>query len=261
MQVRARDRDGVNLGQFFLENKEILKKIVDLAAIQPNEVVLEIGAGDGRLTKLLAQKARKVITLEIDKKFLPELKKLPKNVEVIIGDGLSFLSEKPFKKLAKIVANLSSTLVEPIFHKLVPADFQSAIFLVPEKFAYKLTSHPVLSAYFDIKLIDKVSKKSFLPVPRTNWEIISVARMAEPLESGRIDLFFIRYVYEHPLAKLKNSLMEAVIKIFASKGKKITKNQAREVVNKVEIENEILEALPDNFLTISKIAKDLSVLL
>ena len=233
-----------DLGQFFLENQEILQKIVDFAAVQPNEVVLEIGAGDGRLTKLLAQKAKKVIAIEIDEKFKPDLEQLPQNVELIIGDALEFLERKPLKKFDKIVANLPSTLVEPIFHKLTLIYFELAIFLVPEKFAYKLMSHPVLGAYFEIKLIDKVSKNSFFPVPRTNWEIISVGKVADPLKSGKAELFLIRYIYEHPNAKLKNSLMEAVIKVSSAKGKKLTKNQAREIVAKAKIKNELSENLP-----------------
>lgn len=256
-QVRVRDR--VDLGQFFLEDKEILQKIVDSAMIQPNEVVLEIGAGDGRMTKLLAEKAKKVLAIEIDEKFLPELKKLPKNVEIIINDALEYLPSRSTTKLDKILGNLPSTLVEPLFPKLTKTNFKSAVFLVPEKFAYKLASQPVLSAYFEIKLITKVSKKSFLPVPRTNWEIVLVTKIVDPLKSGKIELFLIRYIYEHPNAKLKNSLMEVIIKVFAVKGKKLTKNQAREIVAKAKISPKILESLPTKVIISSALVKKISV--
>lgn len=251
-------KDDILLGQFFLENQEVLQKIVDSAAIQPNEVVLEIGAGDGRLTKLLAEKAKKVVAVEIDEKFLSELKKLPKNVEVIIGDALEYLSSRLVIKQNKILGNLPSTLVEPIFHKLFGIHFKLAVFLVPEKFAYKLANNPVFNAYFEIKLIDKVSKKSFLPVPRTNWEIISVTKIPDPLKSGKMELFLIRYFYEHPNAKLKNSLMEAVIEIFSRKGEKLTKNQARKIVAKAKIKKELLENIPTKPLVYSELVKMLT---
>jgi len=254
--VRVRDR--VDLGQFFLEDPKILGKIVDLAAIQPDEVVLEIGAGDGRMTKLLAQKAKKVIAIEIDKKFTPLLKKLPKNVEVVIGDALEYLSSNPKIKLNKILGNLPSTLVEPIFPKLIKLDFKLAIFLVPEKFAYKLADHPVLSAYFGIKLIEEVSRKSFSPVPRTSWEIIAIEKIPDPLKSGRVDLFLTRFVYEHPNAKLKNSLMEGIIKFYAAKGKKLTKNKARTIIAKAKIGKNILENLPADSSSYSDLIKKLA---
>lgn len=249
-----------SLGQFFLEDQEFFLKIIDLTAIQSNEVVLEIGAGDGRLTKLLAKKAQKVIAIEIDKRFLPNLKRLPKNVEIVIGDALKFFSLKKIRKFDKIVANLPSNLVEPLFHRLTSINFKLAIFLVPEKFAYKLIGNPIFTAYFEIKLIAKVPKKSFFPVPRTNWEMISLRKLADPLKTSKTELFLIRFIYEHPMAKIKNSLMEGIIKFFSSKGKKLSKNQARQIIAKAKIKKEILESLPINSKVYSKVAKVVATL-
>lgn len=213
-----------DLGQFFLEDKSILQRILSAAEIQPNEIVLEIGAGDGRLTRLLAQTAKKVIAVEIDKKFEPVLKQLPSNVEIIIDDALKFLGKKKYDKL---VANLPSTLTEPILHKLISVNFKLAVFLVPEKFAYKIEKHPVFCLYFETKLIEKVLKTAFQPMPRTNWEIILITKKKDPSKTGNLDLFLRRFVYEHPKAKVKNSLVEGLIKFRLINGERLTKNQAR----------------------------------
>lgn len=234
-------------GQFFLQDKAVVEKLVAVAQIGKKEVVLEIGAGDGRITKVLAQKAEKVIALEIDKKFLPRLKKLPGKVEVVTGDALKFLQDKSLGKTDKLVANLPSNLVEPVFRLLTQTDFVLGAFLVPQKFAHKLKRQPFFQAYFEIELIEKVSKKAFFPVPKTNWQIILVKKIPDPLISGKVELFLARFVYEHPSAKLKNSLTEALIKIYqVFKKEKLTKNQARKIIKHSKIGQEVLESFPDS---------------
>jgi len=223
---------GIYLGQFFLEDQDILRKIADVASIKKEEIILEIGAGDGRLTKILASQAQKVIAIEIDKKFFPLLKKMPKNVEVIFEDVLKILSKKPLPKFTKILGNLPSSLVEPLFQKLIKIKFKLAVFLVPKKFAHKIEKHQVFSLYFEVKLIGKVPKTAFQPIPRTNWEIILVTKKENPLRTKDLNLFLKRFVYEHPKAKLKNALVEGLIRFYAAQGKKITKNQAREICDR-----------------------------
>src|SRR3989344_5511600 len=79
------------LGQNFLIDKNILKKIVDTADLTPLDIVLEVGPGIGTLTQELAKNAGKVIAIEKDKKMCEILKETLtnyKNVEVISGDIL-----------------------------------------------------------------------------------------------------------------------------------------------------------------------------
>ena len=69
--------------QFFLTDDKIIKKIVEFANLERKDVVLEIGAGTGNLTKELAKRAGKVIVFEIDSRFKPFLSKL-----VVLGLSL-----------------------------------------------------------------------------------------------------------------------------------------------------------------------------
>lgn len=230
-----------DLGQFFLEDRKILREVVEKMSINKGEIVLEIGTGDGRITRLLAERAKKVITIEIDKELTPNLKKLPKNVSLMVGDALEILSRRSLRKIDKIVGNLPSAIIEPLFWKLTKIKFSSAVFLVPEKFAYKCEKQPVLSLYFSYKLICKVPKSAFSPVPRTNWEILKVEKLPDPLVSGNFPLYLKRYLVEHPQAKLKNSLTEALIRFNSSQGKVVTKNQAREIIGKLKISRKDLE--------------------
>lgn len=79
------------LGQNFLIDSRLLKKIVFHAEILPTEIVLEIGPGFGALTQIIQAKARRVIAIEKDPvlaEFLQEKFKTNPKVEIIIGDVL-----------------------------------------------------------------------------------------------------------------------------------------------------------------------------
>jgi len=232
-----------NLDQFFLEDREVLQSLVESTQIQDNEVVLEIGAGDGRITRLLAKKAKKVVAIEVDKRWEPELKKLPGEVEIIIDEALGFLAKKPPRKFDKIVGNLPSNLVEPLFQRLAKINFNFGVFLVPEKFAHKMGKIPGFNLYFRSRLIAKIPKRAFTPIPRTNWELIALTRI-DPLKIEDLNLYLRRYVFEHPKAKLRNSLREGIFKYWLAKGKKLTKNQARHLVQKLGISSKTLAFLP-----------------
>jgi 16S rRNA (adenine1518-N6/adenine1519-N6)-dimethyltransferase len=62
------------LGQHFLFDKNVLKKIIDCSGIGPDDTVIEIGAGPGTLTTLLTESTKKVIALEIDRRLVSRLK-------------------------------------------------------------------------------------------------------------------------------------------------------------------------------------------
>ena len=77
------------LGQIFLIDSRVAEKEIKYANIKKNDIVLEIGPGKGIVTKLLAEKARKVIAIEIDTRLVNKLKNtLPENVILINQDAL-----------------------------------------------------------------------------------------------------------------------------------------------------------------------------
>ncbi len=113
------DKHGIapnkRLGQSFLIDKNILDKIIQTAHISKNDIILEIGAGLGNLTKKLAQEARKVITIEKDKQLIEPLKenlKDFKNIEIIQGDVLK--KELKLPSNYKIISNIPYYLTSPV---------------------------------------------------------------------------------------------------------------------------------------------------
>ena len=107
------------LGQNFLIDKKVAEREVFYSKILADDVVLEIGPGRGILTKLLAEKARKVISIEIDEKLIDYLSKIvPNNVKLIHSDALDIDYNK-LPKFNKIVANLPFQISSPITFKFL----------------------------------------------------------------------------------------------------------------------------------------------
>jgi len=105
------------LGQHFLQSKNIAKSIVSEAKISKNDIVLEIGTGKGILTSLLCDKAKKVISIEVDKQLFESAKvnfSKKANLWLIHGDGFKtsekfsiFVSNLPYSKSRKSIEWLS----------------------------------------------------------------------------------------------------------------------------------------------------------
>lgn len=248
----------IQLDQYFLINQKIIQELVAAAFINKSDWVVEIGAGKGVITEEIAKKAARVWAIEIDKGFKKDLARLPGNVEVIYEDALKVLTRK--LKFNKIVGSLPSSLVEPLTYKLIHLNFEVASFLVPLKFLAALLDNEIFTIYLETRLIRKVPKTSFAPQPKTNWALVRIDKKPPPLSVKDNGRFIRQYLYEHQKAKLKNALREAVTKIYESQGKKVTKNQAREIVKKTEIPPLELEDLSPT-VNLAEISRCLAVVL
>ncbi len=181
--------------------------------------------------------------MEIDESFAEDLKKIKGNVRLIFTDALNIFDDSlkyPFK-FNKIVASLPSSIVEPLILRLLRYKFETASLLVPLKFVEKLQNDDLFTAYLNTVLVAKVDKNSFSPQPKTNWALVKITPKKNSLADGVLEGYFKKYLFDHPDAKLKNAAMEAIIKIFKSKGKNITKNQARILIGKSGLSPETLE--------------------
>ena len=131
------------LGQNFLADANILRKIVATADVTRSDVVLEIGTGVGALTTALAENAKHVITVETDRSLAPLLAEVlanRDNVELIFGDILKLnpvLLLDRTKPAPKVVANLPYYITTPIiFHLLESAvPWRVLVFLVQKEVA------------------------------------------------------------------------------------------------------------------------------
>lgn len=229
-------KDTIRLDQHFLINEKILKKIVDLAKINKKEIILEIGAGRGNLTKLLAKSAKKVYAIEKDKNLFFELKKLNKNIVPILGDALKM----KFPKFDKIVSNIPYTISEPLIQKLIYHDFKLAVLLVSENFSNRLIGNKrtklslISETFFSIKLHTILSPKFFEPEPKVYSRIITL----NPIKPNFKGLIFQEFLKQKD-KKVKNALREAIIKSGLKFNKKITKRRARTTITNININKKV----------------------
>jgi 16S rRNA (adenine1518-N6/adenine1519-N6)-dimethyltransferase len=105
------------LGQHFLVDENILGVAGRLADLQPDDIVLEVGAGLGVLTAYLAERVRLVHAVELDRGLEPHLRERLTgydNVELVLGDALTLPLEALDPAPAKLVANLPYQIATPL---------------------------------------------------------------------------------------------------------------------------------------------------
>ena len=142
-----------SLGQNFLIDEKVIEDIVDGANIDNEDLVIEIGPGLGSMTKLLLEKAKKVICIELDKKMIKILNDrfiAYHNLEIINDDVLKLdlnkiiSKEKDNIKNVKIVANLPYYITTPIIMKLLEEklDIESITVMIQKEVADRLIEVP-----------------------------------------------------------------------------------------------------------------------
>lgn len=193
-----------SLGQNFLIDANILGIMLDTAAIEPEDEVLEIGAGLGVLTESLAKNARRVVTVEKDRRLWPFLKERLEpfsNVELICGDMMAVDHEELFRSgINKVVANLPYSVGCAILVNLVQAETPPAQLTVTlqQEVAARLTAKPgrkdfgLLTlwsqAQYDVVIRKTISPTCFYPTPGVSSAIINFVRRERTLADTKSPL-------------------------------------------------------------------------
>lgn len=239
--------------QFFVIDESILDKIIEVAQLNQEDRVLEVGTGLGFLTEKLAVKAKEVMTIEIDEKFKPFLVDLPKNVEIIWGDAYKLLNDKKFlarqQSPTKTVSNIPYSQAQNMLHNYTNSSWYPGdlVWLAPITLAKKVNQEHILGAYFKAEIISEVPKTAFYPQPNTLSAIIYFQRIPDPIKTKDFAIYFRRWLYNHERLKVKNAIREGIINAVRDlKQKKVTKNQARSLIAKLQIPETELEKLTNN---------------
>jgi len=223
------------LGQNFLKNKNILKKIVEAEEVTRNDIVLEIGPGRGALTEKLLEKAKTVIAVEKDDKLFKMLQEKfssqikTSSLVLVHGDILKFNIKKNLKTQDyKIIANIPYNITGAILKKFLTAENQpkTMILMVQHEVARRIIAQDgkesILSisvkAYGKPKLITKVDKRYFSPAPKVNSAVIKISHINRKI-------FKENKINEEKFWKI-------VKKGFAHKRKKLSGNLKNVISNK-----------------------------
>jgi 16S rRNA (adenine1518-N6/adenine1519-N6)-dimethyltransferase len=192
------------LGQNFLVNKKIAEKEVSLADVNSNDVVLEVGPGKGVLTNLLAEKAKKVICIEIDIYLVSFLKKMVSDNVLLINKDVLDVDFNNIPCFNKIVSNLPYQISSPVTFKFLDFGFDLGVFIYQKEFAERLVAKPgsknysrlSVSVYYKsfCEIIQTVSKGCFYPVPRVDSSIVRMIPRDKPPFLVKDEQFFFNLV-------------------------------------------------------------------
>lgn len=153
-----------SLGQNFIEDEALLEQLADLSLIGPEDCVLEIGPGFGALTKPIAKRAKRVVSLEIDQTLLPILHvtlEQFKNASVILGDvmktDLAKLVSEVFSNESslRVAANLPYYITTDVLMKLLfeLPQAKSIAVMIQKEVGDKLLSQPGEDGYGPLAIL------------------------------------------------------------------------------------------------------------
>jgi 16S rRNA (adenine1518-N6/adenine1519-N6)-dimethyltransferase len=238
-QVRPSKR----LGQNFLIDNSVIRKVIRAANLQKDDVVLEIGPGIGNLTYKLAEKVKRVIAVEKDPKMcgvLWEILKELKNITIIRGDILKIsLSRYKIQDTRyKVVANLPFYITAPVIRKFLESPYppKEMILVVQKEVAQRICAKPprlsllAVSVQFYAKpqIIFHISKRSFSPQPEVDATIIKITPINSFRELVDADAFFriVKAGFSQPRKQLVNNLSKGLAPS-SPNGLKLDKEQVR----------------------------------
>ena len=215
-----------SLGQNFLVDQNVVRDLTDAAKIGKKDVVLEVGAGTGAVTKRLAQTAGKVIAVEFDRELIPPLKldlQGLKNVEIINADILS-LDPKPYalNPNFKIVGSIPYQITSPLIHKILHSSNRpkSITFIVQKEVAEKIAAKAPDATYLsnfvanfgEARIIRVIKPGAFSPQPKVGSAIIQIELYPKPKIEDTLKLEkFLHHGFMHPRKMLHHQFAADIL--------------------------------------------------
>ena len=241
------------LGQHFLRDSSVAKRIVDAAGISTEDVVLEIGPGNGALTHLLFEEVRfwggSLILIELDEKYANEMAlkyESSSDVHVVCADARDVVLEdlpglQSFRRY-RVVANLPYYAGTPIVRSFLEDEHQpeSMTVMLQREVARDMCAKPgkmsllslAVQIYAEPKTLFSVPPSAFSPPPKVHSTVIQLVTRIEPLVSPDEvdDLFKVaRAAFLGRRKQLHNSL---------SNGLGMTTDEVKQMTNRAGIDSE-----------------------
>lgn len=238
-------------GQNFLIDSNILEGIVDKAKISEEDCVLEIGPGIGSMTQYLAERAKKVIAVEIDKVLIPILEDTLSaydNVKVLNQDILKvdiqkLVEEENDGKPIKVVANLPYYITTPIIMGLFEKDIllDSITVMVQKEVADRMKVGPGTKDYGALSLavqyyarpeiVMEVPPSCFMPKPRVGSAVIRL----EKYQDKRVQVKDAKYMFKIIRASFNQRRKTLVNGLMNAGNLQVSKQDILEVLEEMEL--------------------------
>jgi 16S rRNA (adenine1518-N6/adenine1519-N6)-dimethyltransferase len=195
-----------SLGQNFLLDLNLTRRIARAAGPLEGETVYEVGPGPGGLTRaLLAEGARRVIAVERDARCIPVLEQIaaiyPGRLQIIEGDALALDEGELFDKPVRVAANLpynvgTALLVKWLSAETWPPFWKSLTLMFQREVAERLVAKPDTEHYGRLSVLTQwratakiqfdVSRSAFVPPPKITSSIVRIEPLAKPVAEARL---------------------------------------------------------------------------
>lgn len=220
MEIKAKK----SLGQNFLKDENILKKISESVTTKDNDLIIEIGPGKGALTKHLIKKNSYLVCYEIDTRMKDILKAFENDkTKIIYQDILESNITEDIKDFnydnIYIIANIPYYITTPIIKKVMNlSKLESMTLLVQKEVGERFSSKPgnksygsltvYLNYYFDIEYLFTVKNTCFEPIPKVDSAVISFKRKTNKPKVKNEEILFklIEDSFKLKRKTLKNNL-------------------------------------------------------
>jgi len=210
-------------GQVFLSDEGALNKVLRSAALTPEKEVLEIGAGVGSLTRLLAQAAKRVVAVEIDSRLIPPLEEALNsfsNVKIIQGDILRLnpallMEEEGYVVVANIPYYITSAIVRHLLEgKRKPSQL---VLTIQREVAQRICAQPgalsllalSVQVYGNPKIACTIPAGAFYPMPKVDSAVLLVSLYDQPcIAEEQLAVFFrlIKIAFAQKRKTMRNAL-------------------------------------------------------
>jgi 16S rRNA (adenine1518-N6/adenine1519-N6)-dimethyltransferase len=201
-------------GQHFLVDARVAARQVDHAQIGPSDVVLEIGPGLGVLTRRLAERARRVIAIESDRRFVAYLQRELPEVDMIHGDALK-VEWPAFDVMA---SNLPYQISSPLTFRLLDKAFHRAVLMYQWEFSRRMIARPGTPDYSRLTvgvyrrasaaILERVPRNAFHPQPRVDSALVALEPRPPPFRLAHPDRFdaVLDALFAHRRKTVENGL-------------------------------------------------------
>lgn len=182
--------NAIRLSQNFLKNQALVSKLINASGIDKNDVVYDIGAGRGIITKELSKRCKKVIAIERDQELAEALKeelKSYQNIELLNQDFLKVtLPDYEYKVFANIPFNITSDIVNKLVFSQNPP--KSSRLIMQKEAALRFMGEGegtmislLIKPFFDLKIEYEFNKSDFSPAPSVDTVLFSIIRKTDAL--------------------------------------------------------------------------------
>jgi 16S rRNA (adenine1518-N6/adenine1519-N6)-dimethyltransferase len=233
-----------SLGQNFLHDNQIVEKIIESVSPTKDEVILEVGPGEGVLTEKLAEKKSRVIAIELDDRLIPELEKKfekQESVNIVHGDILevNLCEIIPDQSIPyRVVGNLPYYITSKIIRMFLELENSPSemFFMVQREVAERICAQKgemsILSVsiqrYAKPEILFSVPARAFSPIPKVDSAFIKIT-IKEKIEKTEKEKLFFR------LVKMGFSARRKTLANNLSAGLQISRSEVEKILKEADI--------------------------